>query len=357
MPAINSAKSGGTKGKPNSKSPKQKQGSGGGISVSLLIVAMVFSMVVTATGLVAFYMFKIQPNQVSVPEGDTGVASGELTSVYVAASDMSPGDPLDGLVKEVQVPSSLKTGDTLAPDVNLGSYKVSRRVIAGSIVRMTDVYDPTMDDAVLESSREVTIPFLEMKNVSPDNFIDIRLKRYLPNNGEIYEDYVVAAKIRIIDISDAGATMVLSESDIVNLNNAYAETGNSEMKSELYVTKYVDPANQPIAKVTYSGAGRNLQSRGDGVYQNNPQTVFPFESNGTTPDYNTGSSGYPEDSDGMNGLDGDSGFDGNPGIDGDSNDKNGGTDGEDSATDSSDFYMGDTEDNTQDTSTSTDIAS
>lgn len=266
MPAINPSKSGGTKAKPGAK--PAKAGKKSGVGAGTVVIAMICAALMTATGLVGYYTFVLQPNQTAVSDESGSVASGELKTVYVAAMDLNPGDMVSGAVKEVQVPGSLVVADTAVPGFDINSYRVSRKVSGGSVLRMTDIYNPEFDKVVKDTSREVTISFLTMRNVNPDDFIDIRLKTYLPNNGDMYDDDVVVSKARVVDISDAGVTMVLTEADIVNLNNAYAETNNGELKCELYVTKYVDPANQPIAPVTYTGAGTGKEIRNDPVYEN-----------------------------------------------------------------------------------------
>lgn len=266
MPAINPSKSGGTKAKPGAKAPKS--GKKSGVGAGTVVIAMVCSALMTATGLVGYYTFVLQPNQAAATDETGSVASGELQTVYVASADLNPGDMVSSAVKEVQVPGSLVVADTAVPGFDINSYRVSRKVSGGSILRMTDIYNPEMDKVVKDTSREVTISFLTMRNVNPDDFIDIRLKTYLPNNGDMYDDDVVVSKARVVDISDAGVTMVLTEADIVNLNNAYAQTNNGELKCELYVTKYVDPANQPLAPVTYTGAGTGKEIRDDPIYEN-----------------------------------------------------------------------------------------
>lgn len=191
--------------------------------------------------------------------------------VYVATRDIASGEIIDGSVEYRTVPSYLVTSDSVVSDT--GELRASRDIVANTIITNTNTYNPKLEDVVIDTSRQVVIDYLETPGINQGDYIDIRLKVFSGDDLSTYDDKIVASKKCLISKDDNGSIeLILSEADILNLNSAVVEAAgvadknsSSHSKSNrtavLYVTKYVDPANQPKADVTYSGKGRDYTQK------------------------------------------------------------------------------------------------
>lgn len=243
MPAINGVK--------NSPVVKNKQGK---VSVLAVVLSVVVSILITAAGFLVFWNFYYQENftnQVIVQ-----LESGE-TKAYRAVRDIAAGEYLDGAVEEVVVPSTLISSDLLLASDSLANLKASGAIAANSLITEKNSFDPELQNPVLESTRIYTVDYIDTPGVEVGEFIDIHLKVYSDEGGvESYQDNIVCSKVEILSKNESGVLqMRLSEADILNLNSAVIEATSKDVHGEIYVGKYVSPATQHKAPVTYDGKG------------------------------------------------------------------------------------------------------
>lgn len=173
-----------------------------------------------------------------------------------ALRDIAPGESIDGAVEVVEVPGNLVISNALPINVDTNNLRASGTIVSNAIITTNNIYDPMTQDIVLATSRQVDVDYLETPGVNEGDYVDIRLKVYQDNSSETYKDEIVCAKKEILYKNEQGSIeLMLSESEILNLNSAVVEAVDQTHTAKLYVTKYVDPANQPKAQVTYTGKG------------------------------------------------------------------------------------------------------
>lgn len=247
MPAINGVK----------KSPVKDKKGGNGTSVVVLILAVVVAIIGTLTVTTAYWKFGAQEQMYSqiLQESEVG-----KTKAYKASRDIASGESMVGAVEIVNVPGNLVVSNMLSADANLTDLKASGNIMANEIITKSNTYDPAKQDVTIGSTKQykVSSQIIDTSAVNAGDFVDIRLKIYQQGNADSYTDYVVCSKKEVLTKDANGSIEVkLNGSEILNLNNAIVEAqGREKEKSaELYLTKYVDPANQPKAEVTYSGKG------------------------------------------------------------------------------------------------------
>lgn len=246
MPAVNGVKkvtvSGTQKGK---------------VGILVPILTAIIAILLTAIGFISFWKFYYEENyrdQIILEQ------SAGMHQAYVASRDISSGEYLDGALTLVTIPSSLVTTDLISTSESLSDLKASRDIAANTLVSTKNSYNPKMQNPILEKTRTYTINYLSTPGIQTGDFIDIRLKLYRNNNEATYSDTIVCSKLEIINKDDSGTIQLqLSESDILNLNSAIIQAADTDdgKRGEIYVGKYVDPANQEKATITYQGKGVN----------------------------------------------------------------------------------------------------
>lgn len=226
------------------------------VGVIALVIAIVASILVTSTAFILIWQFKVKDEYAE--EIRSSVVEG-MAEVVVVTRDLNSGESLEGNIKTVSIPTYMLTNNMLSPQsVDVYNSEISRFIPNNSILTSNDIYDPDLEDVVLNSSRWVLIDFLPIYGVSEGQFIDIRIKSNNIRGDRGVVDEIVISKKLIRQLSPDGRSMqlVLSEAEIQNLNSAVVEAATDVNQAyQLYMTTYVDPANQSKAKVTYIGKG------------------------------------------------------------------------------------------------------
>jgi hypothetical protein len=240
--------------KVNSK--KHKKSEPKKISLAITIMGIVFALMLEAIGFLCFWKFYYRDifyTEVVNENQDIG------TEVPIATRDIARGESIDDAVKYVTAPSYMVVSNT--PDSDFSELKASQDITANSIITKQNTYNPRLEDVVIDTSRQIRIDYLDINGAEEGDYIDIRLKVFSGDDSNTYEDKIVASKKCIISKSgDSDISLMLSEAEILNLNSAVVEAANGSGRSDgstatLYTTKYIDPANQPKAEVTYIGKG------------------------------------------------------------------------------------------------------
>lgn len=244
MPAVNGVKkvtvSGTQKGK---------------VGILVPILTAIIAILLTAIGFISFWKFYYEENyrdQIILEQ------SAGMHQAYVATRDIFSGEYLDGALQLVTIPSSLVSADLISTSANLSELKASRDITANTLVSTKNSFNPKTQNPILEKTRTYTINYLQTPGIQTGDFIDIRLKLYKTNDEATYSDTIVCSKLEVINKDESGVIQLqLSESDLLNLNSAIIEAADTddEKHGEIYVGKYVDPANQEKATVTYQGKG------------------------------------------------------------------------------------------------------
>lgn len=248
MAAINGVKK-------SSVVKKKKSGKFGALAV---VMTVLITLLLTLLAVVAFWKYYYQEkvtNQVIVQ-----MEAGQQKA-YKAIREIESGEYLDGAVEEVVIPSSIKSSELIPLGTDLSLLKASGNIAPNSLITVRNSYDPELQNPILEKTRIYWIDYLDTPGVEVGDFIDIRIKTYKEGDENSYQDSIVASKIEILSKNERGDIQIrLSESDLLNLNSAVIEAagrrvGDDKIEGEIYVGKYVDPANQPKAAVTYNGKG------------------------------------------------------------------------------------------------------
>ena len=244
MPAVNGVKkvtvSGTQKGK---------------VGILVPILTAIIAILLTAIGFISFWKFYYEENyrdQIILEQ------SAGMHQAYVASRDIFSGEYLDGALQLVTIPSSLVSADLISTSANLSELKAFRDITANTLVSTKNSFNPKTQNPILEKTRTYTINYLQTPGIQTGDFIDIRLKLYKTNDEATYSDTIVCSKLEVINKDESGVIQLqLSESDLLNLNSAIIEAADTddEKHGEIYVGKYVDPANQEKATVTYQGKG------------------------------------------------------------------------------------------------------
>lgn len=244
MPAVNGVK--------KSSVSKQK----GKVGVIVPVMTAIISILITVLGVAVFWKFYYE--QTYRDQVLLSIEKDEYKA-YVAIRDISPGEYIDGAVQEINIPTSMATSDMVNVGDNLSKLKASHGISANSMITNKNCYDPEMQNPILEGTRTYMISYLSTPGITEGDFIDIRLKKYVGNDETTYKDYVVCSKIEILAKEQSGSIRInLSKADLLNLNSAVIEAADTEngKRAEIYVCKYVDPANQKKVEVDYNGAGK-----------------------------------------------------------------------------------------------------
>lgn len=242
MPAINGVKKSSVVKKQSSKHGK------GVVAISIIV-----TLLLTVLSVALFWKFYYEDTARDqfLMESQQG-----QRQVYKATRDITSGEYVDGAVELVAVPSYLIVTNSLNSGESLSQLKASGNIAANSIITVNNTYDPEMQDPILSTSRIVQIGYIETPGIEVGDFIDVRLKVSVGNKLETFRDDIVCSKKEVLSKDEAGnIQLMLSESEILNLNSAVIEAANQEQQAMIHVAKYLDPANQPKAIVNYDGKG------------------------------------------------------------------------------------------------------
>lgn len=228
---------------------KQKGKYGGGIIAITAVISVLLTVLAVALFWKLYYETKVKDTVI------LELQQGQYQA-YKATRDISSGEYIDGAIEVVTVPSSLVTPNALSSGSDTSVLRASGNIAANTIITTQNTYDPEMQDAMLSSSRIVQIDYLKTPGADVGDYIDIRLKVYKDNDMDTYRDDRVCSKKEILSKDENGnIELMLSESEILNINSAVIEATNPDQDGSVYVTKYIDPANQPKAPVNYDGKG------------------------------------------------------------------------------------------------------
>lgn len=245
------------------KSNKQKKKEVKHIKVTTTVLITVAAMLLEGVIIMSLWQFKFKDDFITdIVNENKDVGS----NVFIATRDIASGEPIDGAIELKVVPSYLITSNLVESYDNTSELRASGNIVANTVITHTNTYNPKLEDVVIDTTRQVVVDYLQTPGIQQGDYVDIRLKVFTGGSTTNYDDKIVASKKCILNKQESGAIeLMLSESDILNLNSAVVEAANGgsldsesiKKSAELYVTKYVDPANQPKATVTYNGKGRN----------------------------------------------------------------------------------------------------
>lgn len=243
MPAVN-----GVKKSAVSKAQKGKVG------ILVPVLTAIISILLTVLAVALFWKYsyadtyKAQILAGNQPSGYT---------LYKASRDISSGEYIDGAIEQFLAPDGLATSDLIPVNSDISRLRASGNIAANTIITERNTYDPKLENPVLEHTRIYSVDYLDTDGAVEGDFIDIRIKLYNSGDATSYSDYVVASKLQILSKNGSTVELALSEGDMLNLNSAVIQAAGSkgESRGEIYTGKYVDPANQEKAAITYEGKG------------------------------------------------------------------------------------------------------
>lgn len=185
-------------------------------------------------------------------------------SIYVAAEDLVSGQSvnMDNFTTE-QVQTTMDTSLVISEDDFMfqddegnpiikynddGSEKQKDMIMkvnvpAGAIVTKDMLADSTTDLTSDQRIHEFNMILLPSQLKTGD-YIDIRLS--LPKG----QDYIVLAKKKVLQSTETGIWLKLSEEEMLTINNAIVESYGI-IGSKLYAIEYSDPGIQEAAEPTY----------------------------------------------------------------------------------------------------------
>ena len=146
-----------------------------------------------------------------------------------------------------------------------GSVKQKEMVMkvnvpAGTIVTKDMLADSTQDitnDRRIQEFNMILLP----SQLAEGDYIDIRLS--LPKG----QDYIVLAKKRVLQATETGIWLNLSQEELLTINNAIVESYRIT-GSKLYAIEYSEPGIQEAAETTYPVSGDVLN-----LIKNDPNIV------------------------------------------------------------------------------------
>lgn len=227
------------------------------------LVGFLIALVIMAV--VVFLLFT-QINKLN-QEKEQLIKSTSTATVYVATADIKSGGKLTTssfMAKQVKTDdtnitkymngelySQLPTGDNETDsETNASEYIAKVDIPAGTMV--TENMITKSDEATDNSDRIVEYNMISLPSqLVNGDYVDIRLS--LPNG----QSYIVLSKKYVEQTSATGIWMVMSELDILTLNNAIVESYLIE-GSNLYAVTYKEPGLQEAATPTYAVSQRVL---------------------------------------------------------------------------------------------------
>lgn len=184
--------------------------------------------------------------------------------VYVAAEDLESGQSvnMDNFITE-QVQTTMDTSLIISdedfmfkdaegnPEIKYhddGTEKQKDMIMkvnvpAGAIVTKDMLADATVDltsDQRIQEFNMILLP----SQLKTGDYIDVRLS--LPKG----QDYIVLAKKKVLQSTETGIWLKLSEEEMLTINNAIVESYGI-IGSKLYAIEYSDPGIQEAAEPTY----------------------------------------------------------------------------------------------------------
>lgn len=207
-----------------------------GIIVSFIIVI----------GVVMLYQFYIIP-QVKKSEKSKVLIdlSKEENQMNIIAlnKDINQGELItEDMIKTVTYDKELLPTDILKDKEEIEDKVARMNLKANTIVTNSMLLE--REDVLTSDLRKQDFDHILLNvNLQPGNFIDIR---YRKKDGS---DFVVASKKKILDRNDGIMITNITEKERNYINNSTVLA--SLTGAVLYTTIYVDPENQPPAKITY----------------------------------------------------------------------------------------------------------
>lgn len=207
-----------------------------GIIVSFIIVI----------GVVMLYQFYIIP-QVKKSEKSKVLIdlSKEENQMNIIAlnKDINQGELItEDMIKTVTYDKELVPTDILKDKEEIEDKVARMNLKANTIVTNSMLLE--REDVLTSDLRKQDFDHILLNvNLQPGNFIDIR---YRKKDGS---DFVVASKKKILDRNDGIMITNITEKERNYINNSTVLA--SLTGAVLYTTIYVDPENQPPAKITY----------------------------------------------------------------------------------------------------------
>ncbi|ARC84433.1 SAF-like family protein [Clostridium argentinense CDC 2741] len=207
-----------------------------GIIVSFIIVI----------GVVMLYQFYIIP-QVKKSEKSKILIdlSKEENQMNIIAlnKDINQGELItEDMIKTVTYDKELLPTDILKDREEIEDKVARMNLKANTIVTNSMLLE--REDVLTSDLRKQDFDHILLNvNLQPGNFIDIR---YRKKDGS---DFVVASKKKILDRNDGIMITNITEKERNYINNSTVLA--SLTGAVLYTTIYVDPENQPPAKITY----------------------------------------------------------------------------------------------------------
>ncbi len=167
----------------------------------------------------------------------------EYKVAVVAMEPILPGEEIDNKkVALIEVPIKFIPDDAIGSKDKLNKKLSRLNISRGTIISSSMLLDY---DSVVTADLRIQDYFNIRKfySLKKGDVVDIRIKR---SDGR---DDIVSSKKEITDIVNEMVCFNVNEFERQNLNYASVEALVS--KAEIYTTLYVDPYNQPPAKVTF----------------------------------------------------------------------------------------------------------
>lgn len=212
--------------------------------------------------------------------------------VIVLDKDVNQGELItDDVIKTIPYDKDILSSDILG----------SREEIKDKVARMNLKANTIITNSMLLKREDILTTDLRKQdfdhillnvNLEAGHFVDIRYKK---KDGS---DFVVASKKKILVRNDGIMITNITEKERVYINNATVSAALTD--AILYTTIYVDPENQPPAKITYEinkdvkemiekdpniikSSQEELKNR---IYQDNKKQVTEDEANNTNTNTN-----------------------------------------------------------------------
>lgn len=207
-----------------------------GIIVSFIIVI----------GVVMLYQFYIIPRVKKSEKSKILIdLSKEENQMNIIAlnKDINQGELItEDMIKTVTYDKELLPTDILKDREEIEDKVARMNLKANTIVTNSMLLE--REDVLTSDLRKQDFDHILLNvNLQPGNFIDIR---YRKKDGS---DFVVASKKKILDRNDGIMITNITEKERNYINNSTVLA--SLTGAVLYTTIYVDPENQPPAKITY----------------------------------------------------------------------------------------------------------
>ncbi|WP_461613214.1 SAF domain-containing protein [Clostridium sp. Marseille-QA1073] len=207
-----------------------------GLIVSFIIVI----------GVVVLYQFYIIPE---VKKSEKSKLLADLSkeenqmSIVALNKDINQGELItEDMIKTVTYDKELLPTDILKDREEIKDKVARMNLKANTIVTNSMLLE--REDVLTTDLRKQDFDHILLNvNLQPGNFIDIR---YRKKDGS---DFIVASKKKILDRNDGIMITNITEKERNYINNSTVLA--SLTGAVLYTTIYVDPENQPPAKITY----------------------------------------------------------------------------------------------------------